>query len=353
MMAIRELDSAAIRTARVLCIFFMMSVHLFPGPSNASFVTGGDGAIVGAIWLTFLGRASVATLSLISGFLLIGAVEKYPPTKIIQGRLRVLIVPMIAWNLVMLLAIVGASLVGLSIDRGVPQLTPLAMINALTGAFGPSINLSLFFLRDLFVSSALLIIIWRYIKDYLGWALAIVLILTVFELTAPVIFRPTILLFMLAGCVLRAKGIPLITLANGQWMFLGILLSAGIFAMCQFTGAADGPGAAVQNISKRIMLVFATIAVAVAMARSARLQLFFDRLEPVVFLAYLSHVLIAKVIWIVMSGVGVTLMGPSYLVYFFATPMLVFLIAFPMRVVLDALPSPVPTIFKGKSPRPA
>ena len=82
--------SAAIRVLRVLCIFFMMSVHLVPGASGVSFVTGGAGRAIGEIWLGFLGRASVATLSLVSGFLLVSSFEKHGVLRIARDRGRVI-----------------------------------------------------------------------------------------------------------------------------------------------------------------------------------------------------------------------------------------------------------------------
>ena len=73
MLLVGTADSAAIRATRVICIFLMMSVHLVPGPSGVSFVTHGPGAPIGDVWLGYFGRASVATLSLVSGFLVAGS----------------------------------------------------------------------------------------------------------------------------------------------------------------------------------------------------------------------------------------------------------------------------------------
>ncbi|MEL7454414.1 MAG: acyltransferase [Pseudomonadota bacterium] len=341
-------DSNAIRIVRVLCIFFMTSVHLVPGPSNPSFISQGSGEIIGDIWLSFLGRASVATLSLISGFLLVGALEKYSVAHIIRDRARVLLIPAATWNLLMLVALLGFTTMGASVNRALPPLTPLGMTDAITGLFGPSINLSLFFLRDLFVSSALLVLLWRCIRSHLALALAAVFVLTVFELTAPIIFRPTILLFMLMGCALRAKRFPLSSFAVPKTVICGLLCSGAVWLGGSFIGVHDGPGAEILNIAKRTMLVFAMIAFSVALGRSKAVQAFFDRLEPVAYLAYLSHVMLSKLIWIAMSAAGLTLTEPSYLFYFFAAPVIIFAMALPLQRLINALPGCLPTLLKGK-----
>jgi len=206
---VSAVDSAAIRIVRVLCIFFMMSVHLVPGPSGLSFVTRGPGSPLGLIWLDFLGRASVATLSLVSGFLLASRFETRGARQIARDRGQAILVPMMAWNGIGLLAVLTATLAGIRLSEvSLADLaSPLGLLDGVTGLSGPTVNLSLFFLRDLFVASVLLALLWPVLRHRLGLALAVVLLLTVCKATAPVIFRPSILLFMLAGCALRARGI--------------------------------------------------------------------------------------------------------------------------------------------------
>ncbi|OSP53599.1 hypothetical protein BV911_17045 [Pseudoruegeria sp. SK021] len=257
---------------------------------------------------------------------------------------------MVTWNLIMLIALLGAAAIGASFSRELPPLTPSALVNALTGLFGPSINLSLFFLRDLFVSTAIIVLTWRYIRDYLWVALGVVFVVTIFKLTDPIIFRPTILLFMLAGCTLRAQHIPLSSLAKPPVFFFGILGSGTVLLACHYLlETHGGPVSDIQNIARRGMLVFAVIAVAVLIGHSKRLQAFFDHLEPVAFLAYLSHALLAKLIWIAMAPLGLSLMGPSYLFYFFMAPMLMFALVFPLHALINALRMPLPIFLQGKS----
>lgn len=333
----------------------MMSVHLVPGPSGISFVTAGAGSPIGDIWLGYLGRASVAALSLISGFLLAGTFDRHGVLRIARDRARVLLVPMMVWNLIGVAAILAGTRLGLALAEATPQdlLTPLGLLDGVTGLAGPTVNLSLFFLRDLFASSVLLALLWPLLRRHLGLGLAVVLALTVFDATQPVIFRPAILLFMLAGCALRAWGFGIGDLATRRLAVPGLLATLAVFVLCQMSPGHDPWLAALQNLAKRALLVFAVVALALAIGRNRRLQAFFDRLEPVAFLSYLGHVLLAKALWIAFAAAGVTLRGPSYLLYFVGAPVLVFALALAVRPLVEALPAPLPLLLKGKAPEAA
>ncbi|MGJ8585065.1 MAG: acyltransferase family protein [Marinosulfonomonas sp.] len=343
-------DSAAIRVTRVLCIFFMISVHI-PGAYGVSYVLQGDGAIFGDIWIRILGRASVAVLSLVSGFLLVGALEKCRPVQVLRDRFRVLIVPMIAWNLILLFLVFVATVANVQGGQALPAATPLAVVNAVTGFFGASFNSPLSFLRDLFVSSILILVFWQLIREHLTLALGVVLVLAIFDFTAPIVFRSTILLFMLAGCSLRVNQIQLSALVRIKPLFLGVLCGSAVYLVSAHAGMDVGPIAEIENIAKRVVLVFFMIALAVAIGQNRMAQAVADRFAPVVFLAYLSHVILGKLIWIVMSALGVDVMGPSYLIFFFAAPALIFILCLPMRWFVDLLPAPIPVLVKGKPSR--
>ena len=107
--------------------------------------------------------------------------------------------------------------------------------------------------------------------------------------------------------------------------------------------------------SKRVLviggygLIGAAITLSLVIGAYPRIQAVFDRYEPVAFLAYLSHFLLVKVIWIGMSLAGATLMGAGYLVYFFIAPALVFLVARAVYPLIDVLPAPLPVLIKGKA----
>ena len=298
-----------------------------------------------------MGRASVATLSLISGFLLVSRFETDGVLRIARDRGRVIIVPMMVWNVIGILAILAGTLAGIHVAEVTVAelLSPLGLLNGITGLFGPTVNLSLFFLRDLFVSSLLLALLWPLLQRHLGLALGAALVLAVCDATAPVVFRPSILLFMLAGCALRARGLGLDALAAPRLAVPGALAALAVFVLCMAFAEGRPVVAEIANIAKRALLVFGVVALAFAVGRHRGLQAFFDRFEPVAFLSYLGHALLAKVIWVAMAAAGVTLTGPSYLLYFAGAPVLVFLLALTALPVIDALPAPLPLLIKGKA----
>ena len=88
-------ESTQIRNSRVPCIFFMMSVHVNPGLHTASVISTGSFAGLGAIWVDLLGRASVAALSFISGYLLIRTASGRTLTTVARRRFQTLIIPML------------------------------------------------------------------------------------------------------------------------------------------------------------------------------------------------------------------------------------------------------------------
>ena len=100
-------ESAQIGICRVLCIFFMMSVHVSPGLGQASLVSTGSLAWLGTLWGDFLGRASVAALSFISGYLLIRTAAEAPLASVARRRFRTLVVPMLSWTLIFCLLRIG------------------------------------------------------------------------------------------------------------------------------------------------------------------------------------------------------------------------------------------------------
>lgn len=111
---IEQTDSDMIRFCRVVCIFFMMTVHFYPYESNETIINSGSFEIVGLVFIDFLGRASVATLSLISGYLLSRSLSNKSLFHIIIQRGQALLVPMITWNLVFLLAAILLTLVSVN-----------------------------------------------------------------------------------------------------------------------------------------------------------------------------------------------------------------------------------------------
>ncbi len=204
-----------IQICRVFCIFFMMSVHVHPGAGNPSIVSeGGAFALLGAIWSDTLGRASVAALSFISGYLLWRKAAGRSFGVVARDKARSLLVPMLVWNLVFVGLLLGRFL--LTGRHGEAGHDPFAAgadtLSLLTGLDGETANRSLFFLRDLFVASLLVHLLGPLLRRYPLPLLAAIALVAVLDVGAPLIFRPSILLFVAAGMVVAQRGWHLDTL---------------------------------------------------------------------------------------------------------------------------------------------
>ena len=102
--------SERVRVARFLCIFLMMFVHVQPG--IAENVYDRDAGLFDVVYFVFtrlLGLSSVSLLSVVSGYFIVASLMKSGKARLILSKLRTLIVPLIAWNVLMLalLAIYG------------------------------------------------------------------------------------------------------------------------------------------------------------------------------------------------------------------------------------------------------
>lgn len=141
-----DVEWGQIELTRVTCILLMMSVHVNPGELNPSFVNDGPAAWLGWLMIDVLGRASVAGLSFISGYLLFRSIDR-PLATIASGKFRSIIVPMLFWNALFVAAILMQSWVIGRPDADVERLSG-DWLAGLTGITGPTANVSLFFLRD-------------------------------------------------------------------------------------------------------------------------------------------------------------------------------------------------------------
>ena len=205
-----------IQVCRVFCIFFMMSVHVHPGAGNPSILSDGASfALLGTIWSDTLGRASVAALSFISGYLLWRKAAGRSFGAVARDKARSLLVPMLVWNLVFVGLIVGRFLLtGRHGDAGHdPFAAGADTLSLLTGLDGETANRSLFFPRDLFVASLMVHLLGPLLRRQPVPLLAAIALVAVLDSRrAADVPRLFILLFVAAGTVTAQRGWHLDTL---------------------------------------------------------------------------------------------------------------------------------------------
>lgn len=347
-------ESRLIETLRVFCITAMMWVHVNPGMSSPSVVTSGDYALIGAVFGNTLGRVSVSLLSFISGYLLWWRARTIPIGVLAMRRFRSVLVPMLVWSAIyILLAVMKEPLTGVIAHKieGL-DLAPASLANAWAGITGPTANLSLFFLRDLFIASLVLRLSMPLIERIPLVVAAIVLVATG-DALQPLVFRASILQFLFFGALAARLGYTLTGLSRPLVaLSLGYLLSVAGFAAVKQTGNPLWHSLDLPNLLRRAGVSFLILAfAAVLLARIPGLGL--HRAGRHAYLAYLMHVPVLGIFWSVWrSVVG----GPddrSYLLFFLAAPAVVFALAIGLGVILDRAPRVVQIALRGRIVEPA
>src|SRR5690606_15859793 len=83
---------------RIICRFFMMTVHIYPFVSHTSYLYLGPWHGFWLVGVDYLGRASVAALSFVSGYILFVNGRQRPLSRIAADRSRSLLIPLLSWN---------------------------------------------------------------------------------------------------------------------------------------------------------------------------------------------------------------------------------------------------------------
>jgi len=200
---VQKTISERIKIARTLCIFFMTFVHIPPGISDNS---GSDELgvfdIVYFIFTRMVGLSSVSLLSMVSGYFIVSSLLRAGTQQLIVSKVRTLIVPLVAWNV--LLLVIYAFYSRLSDDwQNWPEANLLAIANAFLAVTDWPLDIPLWFLRDLFVCCLF--------SPVLYWGLrrlpaAVMLALVAFALFGEGLYilqRPQLILFFGLGMWLR------------------------------------------------------------------------------------------------------------------------------------------------------
>lgn len=349
----KRADASHIEVLRVVCIISMIWVHV--APAAPSVINTGDWAMVGTLLADVLGRASVAALSFVSGFLLWKSARAKPFGAVVSSKARTLLLPMIVWGGIYTLMAVGKQmLTGESVaGLGSTFDGPLGFINALTGLAGPTSNYALFFIRDLFVSLLLLRLLSGVIDRAPLPLLAFVFVITIFHLSDPLIFRPSVLLFALMGCIWARRDQTLAAIAGLRFALPVIvlaLLGYGLFAWIGTVVSLPPAAREAQNVSLRIALSVFAITVAHGLSR----QSFGPAIAGTgkhMYLIYLTHVPVISTLWVAWDRLVGGPMEPSYLVFYLVTPFVAAGLGIMAGQIIDTFPVWLQTPLRGKVKR--
>lgn len=327
-----------IRIARVICIFAMFYVHVNPGLADFDPASNGVRLFDGfRLELTnSLGRASIALLSVISGYLGVISLVKAGYLDFARKKVRSLLVPLVIWSgLVIALAWLGDKVQPGYLEetlRGPLELSRLPTL--LLGVFGNPANLPLSFLRDIFVCALLAPLLIAAFQT--GWRMFLLVTVALYVVGhfTLLFITPNLLAFFAIGVAIAQSGkLPQIPAIAG-WISAALVFLLGAWVSYLQVGfLRSGVTEAPVILEVWLTLIrfpaavlFWWVSVELAKTRFGRRVASY---EPFIFFAFCSHLLILTVLWFGWQQVFGGYNDAAYPVFFLLSP--------PVMLALSAL----------------
>jgi hypothetical protein len=288
--------SDRIKIARSLCIFFMTFVHVPQGiAENVYDREAGLFDIVYFVLTRLMGLSSVSLLSVVSGYFIVSSLLKAGAGPLTVSKLKTLVVPLVAWNLLMLVLLAAYGVLSGN-WKDMPEFSPLGMANALLAVTEWPLVVPLWFLRDLFVCCLFAPLIYPALRRF---PIATMLALVAFTLLGENLYilqRPQLMLFFGLGMWLRIsaadeQGIDRIA----GLLTIGLVVMAAIFLTIRIERIL------LSEMNDTLRLTLDTL-LRVTMAagfwkltefiRRSSLSDLFIRLEPYAFFLFCSHAIL-------------------------------------------------------------
>ena len=344
-------DSRQIEILRVACITAMMWVHVSPGLSAPSAVTIGAYSFIGDFLGNTLGRISVSLLSFVSGYLLWHRAISRPFLVLARERFKSIAVPMLVWGAIFILLVeTKFHVLGLP-SRSLTRIEgdPWSLLNAWTGLFAPTANLSLFFLRDLFVAALIVRAIAPMVDRAPLVAALLAFAISSTDLLVPLIFRASILQFVVLGAVSARLGLTFAALSRPTVALpIGALLTSAGYLLAEPHSVPIVSALDIPLLFRRLGLCFLMLASSAVVLRlfpnTALIQM--GRHS---FLAYLMHVPLIGVLSVAWGLRIGDIEDPSYIVFYLGAPFLVMSVTAIGGRILDASPDALQTALRGKT----
>lgn len=326
--------SNAIIVSRVCAIFFMMYVHAEKGADvpRAGFAQSSLDTQIRFVLVDIFGRSSVPLLTIISAYLLSSRESISGFRTLLGSKVRTLLVPMWFWNLAYL-ALIGAGMILFNLPAP-ERLMDMAWYDAVFAVTDEPAQIPLAFLRDIFVCVILSPILVRLVRHVFWPSFMLSLVFAVIEPAQFILLRPQILAFFLVGLWFGINGgVP--TLAGRRVLPLTVLALIGLVAIFLVTHGFATSVTIEAEWLQRLLSNFSRFFVAwlfwVAALRLAATPWLnaFQRVEPFVFLAFCSHVIVFNIL-----VQGVRMAGLDTQMLFYIQPALAFAAAAAGAMVL-------------------
>jgi hypothetical protein len=323
--------SEAIRIARVFCIFFMIFVHVHPGTTD--FVPDEAGIrlfdVLRFLVVDSLGRASVALLSVVAGFLAVYSLRRETAGVFLRKKSRSLLVPLVLWNLILITLVIFGNLlhedyIEKSFDG---SLTVARLPELILGLGGKPANEPLAFLRDVFVCALFTPLLLASLRRSTRWFVAVAGVLVLLAAVTPIGIRPSIPALYAAGMFIAER--RLAPVPSLKLVLPAVIAFAALGAVLAWRDLTSDDGArtgltwleAGFNVIRiPAAIVFWSLALALT---GSGLGKRLSRLEPYIFTAFCIHVIVSKVVWAAWEPLFGGYYGALYPVFFFGIPVLV------------------------------
>jgi hypothetical protein len=351
--SIGRLDAQQIDFCRAICIFIMITVHVYPFDGD-NILRGGEYNGVYVLYVDFLGKASVALLSFFAGYILWIDRHKKSFGNLLESKFVTLYIPMVTWNVIFIVTIgifyyINGGYEFINIKTyDFEGFNIVYYINYFFAVTEQPRNIPIGFLRDLFVSVILLRLAMPFIYKY-GWMILVFLLLvSAFRVTEPFVLRANILLFVFAGAFAAAKDLSLNKLSSISVVFpiaVLLILFYGVAINMPLTGSL---ATEIPNILERAFLIVTFLALSrLFLARFPAPVV--HKVRPVLFVAFLSHAVVTGALgglWQI-SGIGTD--DYRYIIFFFFNAPIAIAVAFILNRFINRMPKGAQLTLRGSS----
>jgi surface polysaccharide O-acyltransferase-like enzyme len=288
--------SERIRIARGLCIFFMTFVHIPPG--IAENVYDRDAGFFDLVYFALsrmVGLSSVSLLSVVSGYFIVSSLAKVGTRSLFVSKLKTLVVPLAAWNLLMLALL---TLYGLLRGKwqDMPDFTVPGMADALFALTQWPLDVPLWFLRDLFVCCLFSPLLHVALKRVPIATILLLIAYTLFGEDLYVLQRPQLMLFFALGMWLRISSTAESVIdAMARRLVPGLIVMVGLYLALRMANVLFGEMDDTLRLTLDTLLRITMAAgfwLLTDLIRRSRLAGGFLWFEPYAFFLFCSHAIL-------------------------------------------------------------
>jgi Acyltransferase family len=286
--------SDRIKIARTLCIFFMTFVHVQAGiAENVYAREAGFFDIVYFVLTRLLGLSSVSLLSVVSGYFIVSSLLKTGTAPLIASKLKTLVVPLFAWNVLMFGLLIAYGLLSGN-WRDMPDATLLGVANAFFAITEWPLVVPLWFLRDLFVCCLFAPLLYLGLRRFPVVTALVVVVFVVFGKDLYIMQRPQLLLFFGIGMWLRMAGPGEMAIDRvSRALTVGLVVMTTVFLTLRIERIplTDDTLRLALDTLLRVTMAAGFWLLTDAIRRSSMAETFM-RLEPYAFFLFCSHAIL-------------------------------------------------------------